>query len=90
MLGYIVRRLVLMIPTLFLVSVVSFIAIQLPPGDYLTSYASQLSSMGESVNQEALNSLRERYGLGEPVYVQVPADSVTFDATKTAEQALHG
>ena len=70
MFGYIVRRVLLMIPTLFLVSVVSFIALQLPPGDYLTSYASQLSSMGESADQEAINSLRERYGLGEPVYVQ--------------------
>src|SRR5712692_2891144 len=70
MFGYIARRLVLMIPTLFLVSVVSFILIQLPPGDYLTSYASQLSSMGESVDQEAINALRVRYGLGEPIYVQ--------------------
>jgi peptide/nickel transport system permease protein len=59
-----------MIPTLILVSIVSFIALQLPPGDYLTSYAAQLSSMGESPDLEAINSLRERYGLGEPVYVQ--------------------
>ena len=67
---YIIRRLLLMIPTLFLVSIVSFIALQLPPGDYLTSYAAQLSSMGETVDQEAIESLRERYGLGEPYYVQ--------------------
>jgi peptide/nickel transport system permease protein len=59
-----------MIPTLFVVSVVSFVALQLPPGDYLTSFAAQLRSMGESVDQEAIESLRERYGLGEPVYVQ--------------------
>ena len=70
MLSYIIRRILFMIPTLFLISVVSFIALQLPPGDYLTSYAAQLSSMGESADQEAINSLRERYGLGEPVYVQ--------------------
>ena len=70
MFRYIIRRLILMIPTLFLVSVVSFIAIQLPPGDYLTSFAAQLSAQGESADQEAIKSLRERYGLGEPVYVQ--------------------
>ena len=70
MLGYIVRRLIMMIPTLVLVSIVSFVAIQLPPGDYLSSYASQLSSMGESVDQQAIESLRVRYGLGEPAYVQ--------------------
>ena len=70
MLAYIVRRVLLMIPTLFLVSVVSFALLQLPPGDYLTEYAAQLSSQGESVDQDAIAALRERYGLGEPVYVQ--------------------
>jgi peptide/nickel transport system permease protein len=70
MLGYIIRRVLLMIPTVFLISIVSFVALLLPPGDYLTSYAAQLSSAGESVDQEAINSLRERYGLGQPVYIQ--------------------
>jgi peptide/nickel transport system permease protein len=70
MLGYIARRVLLMIPTLFVISVISFIALQLPPGDYLSSYAAQLSTTGESIDQEAIDSLRERYGLGEPVYVQ--------------------
>lgn len=70
MLGYILRRILLMIPTLFLVSVISFTAILLPPGDYLSSYAAQLRTEGENVDEEAINSLRERYGLGQPVYVQ--------------------
>ena len=60
MLAYIVRRVLLMIPTLFLVSVVSFALLQLPPGDYLTEYAAQLSSQGESVDQDAIAALRER------------------------------
>jgi peptide/nickel transport system permease protein len=59
-----------MIPTLFLISVISFAALQLPPGDYLTSYAAQLTTQGEYIDQESLDTLRERYGLGEPVYVQ--------------------
>jgi len=59
-----------MIPTLFVISVISFIALQLPPGDYLTSYAAQLTTQGEYIDEQSLNSLRERYGLGEPVYVQ--------------------
>src|SRR5512136_2003139 len=70
MFAYILRRLLLMIPTLFLISIISFVALQLPPGDYLSSYAAQLSSTGEYIDEEAINSLRERYGLGEPVYVQ--------------------
>src|SRR5512136_507958 len=70
MFAYIARRLLLMIPTLFLISVISFICLQLPPGDYLTSYAAQLTTQGEYIDQQSLDSLRERYGLGEPVYVQ--------------------
>lgn len=70
MFGYIIRRVLLMIPTLFVISVISFTALQLPPGDYLTSYAAQLSTTGEYIDQEAINTLRERYGLGQPVYVQ--------------------
>ncbi|HOT90154.1 MAG TPA: ABC transporter permease [Anaerolineae bacterium] len=70
MLGYILRRVAMMIPTLIVISMISFIIIQLPPGDYLTSYAMQLRQMGENVDETELASLRERYGLGQPVYVQ--------------------
>lgn len=70
MLAYIARRVLLMIPTVFLISIISFIAIQLPPGDYLTSYVAQLRTMGDNIEQEAIDSLRERYGLGEPIHVQ--------------------
>ena len=70
MLGYIIRRVLIMIPTLILISIISFTALLLPPGDYLTSYAAQLRQQGESIDQEAIDSLRERYGLGQPVYVQ--------------------
>jgi peptide/nickel transport system permease protein len=70
MFSYIMRRVLLMIPTLVLISMLSFVAIQLPPGDYLTSYFAQLRTMGENVEQEAIDSMRERYGLGQPIYVQ--------------------
>ena len=48
MLQYIVRRLLLPIPTLFAISIVSFVLIQLPPGDFLSSYAATLAQQGES------------------------------------------
>ena len=70
MLGYIFRRVLLMIPTLIVVSLLSFILIQLPPGDFLTSYAAQLRQEGEFVDETELEALKRRYGLGEPVYVQ--------------------
>ena len=70
MLGYILRRVLFMIPTLFIISVISFVIIQLPPGDFLTTYAAQMSAMGESIDRTALDALEQRYGLGQPIYVQ--------------------
>ncbi len=70
MLGYILRRIGMMIPTLVVISMISFVIIQLPPGDYLTSYAATLRVTGDAVDEAELESLRERYGLGQPVYVQ--------------------
>jgi peptide/nickel transport system permease protein len=70
MAAYIARRLLYMIPTLVLISVVSFVIIQLPPGDFLTTYAAGLAAQGETVDPAVLAALRQRYGLGEPFHVQ--------------------
>jgi peptide/nickel transport system permease protein len=70
MLSFIIRRVLYMIPTLFLISIVSFIIIQLPPGDFLTSLVATMASTGESVDRTALVALQNRYGLGQPIYVQ--------------------
>jgi peptide/nickel transport system permease protein len=71
MFQYLVRRLLVMIPTLIAISIVSFVLIQLPPGDFLTTYAATLASQGDSATSaEQLNALREAYGLGQPIYVQ--------------------
>ena len=59
-----------MIPMLFLISIISFVAIQLPPGDFMTSYVAGLRTMGDNIEQEAIDALRERYGLGQPIHVQ--------------------
>lgn len=70
MLTYLVRRLLVMIPTLFAISVIVFVIIQLPPGDYLTSYVAELQAQGESVSEEKIAFLRQEYGLGLPWYEQ--------------------
>ncbi len=67
---YVLRRVLFMIPTLIAISVLSFAIIQLPPGDFLTSYAAQLRQEGDEVDEAELEALRQRYGLGQPVYVQ--------------------
>ncbi|GAA3743999.1 ABC transporter permease [Salinactinospora qingdaonensis] len=67
---FVIRRLLYMIPTLFAISLVSFVIIQLPPGDFLSAYIAELSSQGESVDPAQVEALEARYGLGEPFYVQ--------------------
>lgn len=59
-----------MIPTVIVISMIAFAIIQLPPGDYLTSLIAQLASSGESIDNAAIEALRERYGLGQPIWVQ--------------------
>ncbi|MFC0411018.1 ABC transporter permease [Roseomonas elaeocarpi] len=70
MLRFIGRRLLAMIPFLALTSVTVFALIQLPPGDYLSNYAAQLAESSETIDKAALDNLRERYGLGQPLPVQ--------------------
>lgn len=66
----IVNRLIWTVPTLLLISIVSFTIIQLPPGDYLTSYISALEESGRTVEEERVAALRLRYNLDQPFYVQ--------------------
>jgi peptide/nickel transport system permease protein len=70
MLQYIGRRILYAIPTLVVISIITFVLIQLPPGDYLTSLVARLSAQGESVDQSALDALKRDYGLDQPIYMQ--------------------
>ncbi len=70
MLYYVIRRFVYMLILLWVLSIVSFIIIQLPPGDFLTSYMIQLMQSGQLTDQAELVSLRKRYGLDLPIYTQ--------------------
>ncbi len=70
MLTYLLRRLLFAIPLLFLIAVVSFIIIELPPGDYLTVYVMNLKQSGEAIDEAALQVLRTRYGLDKPLLLR--------------------
>ncbi|MHB1006618.1 MAG: ABC transporter permease [Chloroflexota bacterium] len=70
MLQYMARRLVLSVFTVWAVSVLSFTIIQLPPGDYVTTYIAQLAATGTVVSAQEADSLRRMYGLDQPMYVQ--------------------
>jgi len=66
MLTYFIHRVLIMIPTLFAISVLTFVIIQLPPGDFLTNQMDELKSQGESAALEKVEFLRRQYGLDRP------------------------
>ncbi len=70
MLGFIIKRLFFMVPSLFVVSFLAFVLIQLPPGDYVTTYIATLAASNEIVDQTTAAELRARFGLEEPFIVQ--------------------
>ncbi len=67
---YIVKRILTMIPTLFLISILVFTIIELPPGDYFESYVAELKALGEQADLTEIEILRERYGFDQPQYVR--------------------
>ncbi len=67
MLGYIVHRILVMIPTLLIISALVFGIIELPPGDYFETYISELLAQGESVDQNRIEFLRKEYGFDKPL-----------------------
>jgi peptide/nickel transport system permease protein len=70
MLVFIGKRLLYMVITLWAISVVTFVIIQLPPGDYLTTLVATMSEKGDSVSMEQIAALKTRYGLDKPLYIQ--------------------
>jgi peptide/nickel transport system permease protein len=70
MLGYIVRRILIMIPTLVAISIVIFTIINLPPGDYFSTYIAELQSQGEAANLAKIHFLKQQYGLDRPLWEQ--------------------
>lgn len=67
---YIIRRVIQSVPTLIAISVFAFIVIQLPPGDFLTTYVANLSASGQVVDEAEVAALRDQYGLDQPIWVQ--------------------
>ena len=62
MLRYVIHRLLVMAPTLLVISAIVFFIIQLPPGDYFTTYVNELQSQGEAISAERVEFLRQQYG----------------------------
>ena len=70
MLAYFARRAVLAIFTLWAVSVLSFVIIQLPPGDFVDAYMAQLAVMETDVSEQQMEAMRRQYALDRPIHEQ--------------------
>jgi peptide/nickel transport system permease protein len=70
MIGYLAHRIMLMVPTLIGISLITFIIIQLPPGDFLSTMIAECEAQGESSCKEQVAVLTEEFGLDKPVWQQ--------------------
>jgi peptide/nickel transport system permease protein len=70
MLGYIVHRILIMIPTLLVISIAIFTIIHLPPGDYFSTYIAELQSSGEHADMAKIAFLKAQYGFDLPLWQQ--------------------
>lgn len=70
MLRYILGRLLVMIPTLIVISMLIFTIIELPPGDYFESYVQELKMLGEPADLQEIEDLKARYGFDDPLPVR--------------------
>ena len=68
--NYFVRRLLTMIVTLLIISVLVFIIIQLPPGNYLTNQVEEMRAQGEAANMARIEYLIQQYGFDRPLHEQ--------------------
>ncbi|HSD39573.1 MAG TPA: ABC transporter permease [Rhodocyclaceae bacterium] len=68
--SYIFRRLLSAIPFMFMVSLTVFVLIQLPPGDFVDSWAAAKSASGEVVDLASMVDMRRRYGLDQNIMLQ--------------------
>lgn len=68
-LAYVARRLGLGLFTLWAISALTFVIIQLPPGDFASTYLARIGDNG-GVSAATVAQFRADYGLDSPVYVQ--------------------
>ncbi|HEV7995466.1 MAG TPA: ABC transporter permease [Stellaceae bacterium] len=70
MFSYIIHRLLIMIPTLIAISIVVFTIINLPPGNYFTTYVAELQGSGETTDMAKVKFLEAEYGFDRPLWQQ--------------------
>ena len=90
MVGYIFSRILQVVPLLIALSIVSFLIIELPPGDYLTSLILRLEQSGKQLNDEEVLRLKKQYGLDRPAVVRYSCGYGGSSVTVTSAGRLPG
>ena len=67
---FLIRRGLYVVLMLVMVSIVGFVVINLPPGDFMDAYLARMQSSGTEVDRETADNLRRNYGLDKPLYVR--------------------
>ena len=70
MISYVVQRILIMVPTLIGISLITFIIIQLPPGDFLSTMIAECEAQGERSCNEQVEIYRQEFGLDKPMWQQ--------------------
>ena len=70
MFRYISHRFLIMIPTLLAISLIIFVIIQLPPGDYFETLLNEIESRGTTISEAQLDAMRKQYGFDKPLWQQ--------------------
>ena len=70
MITYMIKRFLGMIPTFLIISMITFVIVQLPPGDFVTSAQAEIAASGGGMDASAVEGMRIRYGLDKPILVQ--------------------
>jgi peptide/nickel transport system permease protein len=70
MIQFLIRRILILIPLLFIISIIVFVIIQLPPGDFVTVQVAALKSAGQDVDEAEIAVLTKIYGLDKPIHIQ--------------------
>ncbi|HUV14848.1 MAG TPA: ABC transporter permease [Acidobacteriota bacterium] len=70
MLRFIIKRLLILPLLLLLFTIIVFVMVQAPPGDFLTSYVAMLASSGSSMDAAQVEALKQQFGLDKPIHIQ--------------------
>jgi peptide/nickel transport system permease protein len=68
--SFLIRRFLYMLLTVWVITLIAFAVIQLPPGDFVANLVCEMLQGAEQLDPAVIEAMREQYGLNDPIYVQ--------------------